>query len=89
MRFEVTEEEQAIIDKWYAEVQERLVKTGKAKREFMSRSGDKVRAEYGAIGGGLTYNFLPTSIGVILTVTESISGEKLNVTQANGWKNFG
>ena len=40
---------------------------------------------YGAIGGGVTYHFTQTSVGVIITVTEVLSGEKLDLTDYDNW----
>lgn len=40
---------------------------------------------YGAIGGGLTYLFTPTGIGLALTVKETITGEEINVTNYEDW----
>lgn len=38
---------------------------------------DEVLTKIGAIGGRFTYRFTPTSIGVIGTIEDSITGEKL------------
>lgn len=46
--------------------------------------GDKV-PYYGAVGGGLTYCFTPTSLGTILVVKETITGKELNVSNALDW----
>lgn len=40
---------------------------------------------YGAVGGGLTYSFVPTSLGTIIMVKELTTGKELNVTDALGW----
>ncbi len=40
---------------------------------------------YGAIGGGVTYMFTPTGLGVVLEVKESKTGETLNVTDYDNW----
>lgn len=38
---------------------------------------DEVPTKIGAIGGRFTYRFTPTSIGIIGTIEDSITGEKL------------
>lgn len=44
---------------------------------------------YGATGGGLSYTFIPTSLGTIITVKETITGKELNVSDALGWYFYG
>jgi hypothetical protein len=44
---------------------------------------------YGATGGGLSYTFIPTSLGTIITVKEAITGKELNVSDALGWYFYG
>lgn len=44
---------------------------------------------YGATGGGLSYTFIPTSLGTIITVKETITGKELNVSDALGWFFYG
>lgn len=44
---------------------------------------------YGAIGGGILYKFIPTSLGDILIVRESITGKELNVNDATNWFFYG
>ena len=36
---------------------------------------------YGAVGGGLTYTFTPTSIGVIIIVKEHFTQEQIDLTE--------
>ncbi len=40
---------------------------------------------YGAIGGGISYTFTPTSLGTIVKVKEAITGEELDLTEYNDW----
>ena len=44
---------------------------------------DEVPTKIGAIGGRFTYHFTPTSIGVIGTIEDSITGEKLTFQELN------
>jgi hypothetical protein len=44
---------------------------------------------YGATGGGLSYTFIPTSLGTIITVKEAITKKELNVSDALGWYFYG
>lgn len=40
---------------------------------------------YGAIGGELKYNFTPTSIGVIVTVSHTLTNEEIDLTDYDSW----
>ncbi len=82
MKFAINEKEADAIDEWY----ENTIKP-KALALQKDRGSPLMEGEvyYGAIGGGLTYSFTPTSLGVILTVKEAITDEELNVNDALGW----
>ncbi len=40
---------------------------------------------YGGIGGGITYSFTPTNLGVIVEVTEHHTKKKLDLTDYESW----
>lgn len=43
-------------------------------------------AQYtGAIGGRYTYSFCPTTLGVLVKITDSVTNEILDVTEYDGW----
>lgn len=44
---------------------------------------------YGAIGGGVTVSVTGTSLGLIITATESITKEMINVSDATNWYFYG
>ncbi len=85
--FTVNVAEQAMIDEWVQSLRSEILAVQRKNRGL-----DDVRdllgedeAYYGAVGGGLTYSFLPTSLGNILTVRETVTGKKLNVCEALDW----
>lgn len=81
-RFSLNKAEQAVVDAWLEEL----------KPELVALSPDPLgqgEPYYGAMGGGVTYNFLPTGLGTIITVTESLTGKTLNVSEALNWHFFG
>lgn len=39
----------------------------------------------GASGGGITYKFTPTSIGIVIKVQEQWTGRELDVTDYDSW----
>lgn len=40
---------------------------------------------YGAIGGAVTYSFIPTSLGIIATVKHAVTKEEIDLTDYNSW----
>jgi hypothetical protein len=40
---------------------------------------------YGACGGAFTYSFTPTSLGLIVKVTNNLSGDELDLTEWDMW----
>lgn len=40
---------------------------------------------YGTAAGGVDFKFIPTGLGVIVIVTESITGETLDLTEYDLW----
>lgn len=40
---------------------------------------------YGAIGGGLTFQFVPTGLGVACSVKEFITGRTLSLSEYDQW----
>lgn len=79
-QFKITDEEEVRINEWLLELKERIVNENPLD--------DPLGLEepyYGAIGGGITYSFTQTSLGVILVVKETITGETLNLTDYESW----
>ena len=42
-------------------------------------------AYYGAVGGGYTYSFTPTSLGCITKVENNITKEEIDLTEYDQW----
>lgn len=45
----------------------------------------KTKGEYGAIGGGYTYEFTPTGLGIIFKVTNAVTKQTLDLTEYDKW----
>jgi len=60
-------------------------KDEKKIRAFMKKQEKITQGRYGAIGGGYTYRFTPTSIGVAFEVKNNITGAVLDLTDYNVW----
>lgn len=88
MKFEITPEDQAKIDRWLAEVvYPPIIAEQKKNPEMVGllfKSSNGVEYPYeGAIGGGLTYHFTPTSLGTIVKVT--YRDQELDLTDWENW----
>jgi hypothetical protein len=90
MVFEVNQKQWDKLQKWLVEINKEAMEIQKKKYprgEFpFSYCWERGEPYYGAIGGGLTYRFLPTSIGDCLHVKESITGKEIDLTDEG---NFG
>jgi hypothetical protein len=91
--FRITAEDNAKIVKWLEEevyppiVEAQLKDPSTASMLYRNKDG-KIRPYTGAIGGGLTYEFTPTSLGVVFKVIwgKGLPGEKsLDLTDYDSW----
>jgi len=89
--FGLNRAEQGAVDAWYKSLLPEILaiqKPGLAKSGLSDIVGDD-EPYYGATGGGLSYTFIPTSLGTIITVKEAITGKELNVSDACDWYFYG
>lgn len=76
--FKLTSEQLEKLEAWLPEVYARAA----------AKSSDPLQPDqpyYGAAGGGLTYSFTPTGLGVCLSVKEALTGEEINLTDYKSW----
>jgi len=94
MNFEITAEEKAKVDDWLKTVVYPYIVENQRRDPRITHlifESDGVEYPYtGAIGGGLTYSFSPTGLGVITVVTHpkmDNTGEnfELNLTDYSSW----
>lgn len=78
--FSVTAEERVQISNWLEKIKPQVL----AKAKIKSPIGDG-EPYYGAVGGGLTYCFTPTSLGTVFIVREHFTGLELNLTDYDSW----
>lgn len=87
MKFEITPEQQARINEWLKnEVFPPIVERqrGTYSEQFHVTDSNGITWPYeGAIGGGLTYSFTPTGLGIIFVV--KYGEERLDLTDADNW----
>ena len=90
--FTLTDEEEQKVKTWLKQVYVKAIDEQKQKifssHEFYDTykmCWDLGYPYTGAIGGGLTYSFTPTSLGIVVTVEESLTNEKLDLTDFDSW----
>ena len=83
--------EAATITEWVESLRPEImaIQNAGSKRTGIDDSITGGEPYYGATGGGLSYTFIPTSLGTIITVKETITGKELNVSDALGWYFYG
>lgn len=72
--FSVPADQRDKLDKWIAENN-----AGVARQQ----GGDS--PYYGGSGGSLTYSFTPTSLGLIVKVTNNMTGQTIDLTDYESW----
>jgi len=93
MSFEVTPEQSSKINEWLMkEIYPQVIEKQKQdlfylNHPFAKKSWEDGCPETGAIGGGVTFEFTPTGLGVIFVVRETLTSEKntLNLTDYDKW----
>lgn len=60
-------------------------KTQKEINKWIKREDKKTNRDFGSIGGHITYEFTPTSIGVVIVVRHSITKASHNFTDFSTW----
>lgn len=87
MKFELTDKQKLQLGDWLHDVYPKIIATQKLcikEPNLIAQScWDNGFPYEGATGGGLTYNFTPTSIGVIVTVDYHIYN--LDLTDYESW----
>lgn len=89
----LTKEQNDQIDDWlYNNVYPDIIAEQKAKMKrddpayFVAQHDwDEGHPYQGASGGGVTYKFTPTSIGIVVKVQEQWTGKELDVTDYDTW----
>ena len=91
--FCLTKDQQAKVEQWlhtviYPPIVERQLQDPKTAALVVETEDGKVYPYTGAIGGGLTYSFYPTSIGTIIKVShKDVNGDLqvLDITDYDTW----
>ena len=78
--FIISKNQQAQIDTWKQEQNAKVAK--QQEGTDVARVGGP---NYGAIGGGFTYMFTPTGLGMVIKVVNNITKEELDLTDYKDW----
>lgn len=94
MRFEISPEDQIKIDEWlekvvYPPIIEQQLQDPQLRQtlEIFGVKDENGKFKYpytGAIGGGLTYEFSPTGLGMVIKV-KYFNGAELDLTDYDAW----
>ena len=86
MHFEVTKEQEEKVRKWLQEeVYPELRKSRKHKKIKWHDYKSGMYPYAGAIGGDISYQFAPNSIGYTVVAIEHFSKKELNITNYHDW----
>lgn len=93
MKFSLNENQVLKLKTWQAEQNAQAVEKQKQQHEDCNLEPDGTyemcwEAGYpytGAIGGGNTYMFSPTSLGVCVSVLNTVTGNKIDLTEYENW----
>ncbi len=92
MMFELTANQKKVVDEWMEEqykkaiqIQKESVSTSDTFYDIYQESWEMGYPYEGAIGGGITYCFTPTSIECITVIRYSLTKEELDITDWENW----
>lgn len=88
--FSITDEQAVTLDLWVTEQNKISVAAQKKNpprvpRDLLESCWEDGYPYGGAIGGNLTFSFTPTSLGVVVTVTDSLTKETIDLTIYEHW----
>lgn len=89
MKFELNEAQVAALEAWKEEIYAKGVEIQKAKHgeaDWLYQTCWESGYPYtGAIGGSLAFTIVPTSIGDLVTVRDSVTGMVLDLSELGGF----
>ena len=87
VKHELDEAQVAKLNKWLADLADKIdEKHRRAGKEFLvERFKSEGKVYVGVSGGNLTYLITPTSIGTVFNVSDSITGENIDLTDYDNW----
>ena len=86
--FSLTSEQEHKLKIWLEEQEKFLLQKQKnimSESEWRDLTSNGEYPYYGAIGGGIRYMFNPTSLGVVVKVEYTPTGEQIDLTDYDQW----
>lgn len=80
IHFTLDEKQIKKFEEWVAEVRTRA-----AAAQALEDTDGPASPYYGAIGGGITFSFTPTSLGTVTKAKEAITGEEIDLSDYINW----
>jgi hypothetical protein len=82
--FKIDDLQWAKIKEWKAEQNAKVKARQEKDPQFVEDHGGML-PYYGASGGAYTYSFTPTTIGCVVKVKNSVTGDELDVSDYGSW----
>lgn len=83
--FALNEQQVDRLNEWIRGVHVRAAEKQKTTQSDTAVPSPPRLPYYGAIGGGYTFSFVVTSLGIVCKVREAITGEELDLTDYDEW----
>lgn len=87
VKFDLTKEQVNKLNEWLVGVEQRAaaLQIEKAKLKGWQFPYPRPLPYHGALGGEITFSFVPNGIGVSCKVTEAITGESIDLSDYDSW----
>lgn len=84
---ELTDDQLALLNEWLTGVAGRIdeIYTKSGRGFLVDKMKSQGRVYAGVSGGNLTFAITPTTIGTVFKVSESITGESIDLTDYENW----
>ena len=82
--FNLNQRQLDLLNAWLREVTQRA-RDIQAASKGSEHQNLRAYVDYGAIGGGITFSFTPTSLGIICMAKEAITGEEIDLSEYENW----
>lgn len=79
------DQDQKIKNPFQFELDDDEITRFKAWRDEQEEKVSKMSRGYGACGGGYTFSFTPTGIGLSVTVKNTVTKEEIDLTDYDSW----
>lgn len=86
-KYELNQQQIELLNDWLTSVIDKIDQKYRSTRDIALAEHFKERGQVyaGVIGGNLSFTVTPTSLGTVIKVTESITGETLDLSDYDNW----